>query len=120
MGRQYSPPVHSGGASSISKGERSSMKSLRLLELERGDQERAAIKFAVDLFHGSNNNMNLEPAKTVNKQDKSVNDVLLMNSVMASGYKSGYKSNNNNLAPEKAQTNNMMLFGPTGDNLDSD
>ena len=55
MGRQYSLPVHSGGASSISKGDRTSVKSLRMLELERNDQERAAIKFAVDLFKGGNN-----------------------------------------------------------------
>ena len=51
---------------------------------------------------------------------------------MASGYKSGYKSGNMNHGPEKlidsqiaqntrgTHNTNMMLFGPTGDNLDLD
>ena len=105
MGRQYSPPVnvHSalGGASSKGRSIMST-KSHRLLELERDDQERAAIKLAVNLFNGGGTAMlgHLESTKTTKTQDKSVNDVLLFNSVMASGYKSGYKSNNNNVAPE--------------------
>ena len=133
--QQYTAPVprHSGvsrggAASSVGKA---SMKSLRFLELERADQEREAIKLAVNLFNGGGNMLLGQLESTSNngntknkQQDKSVNDVLLFNSVMESGYKSGYKSNNNKDAPDvksqQAQNNNMMLFGPTGDNLDSD
>ena len=133
--QQYTAPVprHSGvsrggAASSVGKA---SMKSLRFLELERADQEREAIKLAVNLFNGGGNMLLGQLESTSNngntknkQQDKSVNDVLLFNSVMESGYKSGYKSNNNKDVPDvksqQAQNNNMMLFGPTGDNLDSD
>lgn len=106
------------------------MKSQRLLELEKHDQEMKAIKLAVNLFNkGSNAFMSgLEPSKMQSSHDKSVNEMLLQNSVMASGYQSGYKSGNFNTNAEKlvdsqrAQNskNDYMLFGPTGDNLDSE